>query len=135
MSLLRLLLRLTRISGSYTSLLPYAQKRYLENHILMSGMDKLQKLYSTELSPVVWARSVGLEVINELDSLKAALMLSAGAQPTEERKAKGWDATANFVRNASTAVEFTKTAVPGVASAVLNGVVGLLQQVQQQQRK
>lgn len=97
----------------------------------MSSMDKLQKLYSTELSPIVWARSVGLEVVNELDSLKAALMISAGAQPKEERTTNGWDAAASIVRTASNAVEVTKSVVPGVAGAVLNGVVGLLQQVQQ----
>lgn len=27
----------------------------------------------------MWARSVGLEVVNELDALKSALMMSAGA--------------------------------------------------------
>ncbi|KAH6915856.1 COQ6 monooxygenase [Coprinopsis sp. MPI-PUGE-AT-0042] len=117
--------------GSYTALLPYAQKRYLENHVLMSSMDKLQKLYSTELSPIVWARSVGLEVVNELDSLKAALMISAGAQPKEDKTTNEWDTAANLIRSASNAVEVTKSVIPGVAGAVLNGVVGLLQQVQQ----
>jgi ubiquinone biosynthesis monooxygenase Coq6 len=97
----------------------------------MSSMDKLQKLYSTELSPIIWARSVGLEVVNELDSLKAALMISAGAQPKEERSTKGWDTAASVIRSASNAVEVTKTVLPGVAGAVVNGVVGLLQQVQQ----
>jgi len=65
--------------GSRTSLLPYARSRYFENHKLLSATDKLHKLYSSTLPPIVWARSVGLEVINELDTLKAALMMSAGA--------------------------------------------------------
>lgn len=48
----------------------------------MSVCDKLHKLYSTTAQPVVWARSVGLEVLNELDSIKAAMMMSAGASPS-----------------------------------------------------
>ena len=69
------------IAGSYTALLPYAQERYLANHVLMSAIDKLHKVYTTELEPIVWARSVGVEVLNELDSVKAAIMMSAGANP------------------------------------------------------
>ncbi|KAL0569788.1 putative ubiquinone biosynthesis monooxygenase [Marasmius crinis-equi] len=67
--------------GSYTALLPYTQERYFENHKVMSACDKLHKLYSTTLPPIVWARSMGLEVINELDSIKAALMMNAGSSP------------------------------------------------------
>ncbi|KAK1221077.1 putative ubiquinone biosynthesis monooxygenase [Marasmius sp. AFHP31] len=65
--------------GSYTALLPYTQERYFENHKVMAACDKLHKLYSTTLPPVVWARSMGLEVVNELDSIKAALMMTAGS--------------------------------------------------------
>lgn len=46
----------------------------------MSAVDKLHHLYGTDAGPVVWARSLGLEVVNELDSIKAALMLQAGAK-------------------------------------------------------
>lgn len=46
----------------------------------MSATDKLHKLYSTDMLPVVWARSVGVEVLNELDSVKAGIMMTAGAQ-------------------------------------------------------
>lgn len=72
-------LNLTLTSGSYTSLLPYTRERYFENHKMLSAVDKLHKLYSTTAEPVVWARSVGLEVLNELDTIKAALMMSAGS--------------------------------------------------------
>lgn len=44
----------------------------------MSAVDKLHKLYSSTLQPIVLARSVGLEVLNELDSVKAALMMDVG---------------------------------------------------------
>jgi ubiquinone biosynthesis monooxygenase Coq6 len=66
-------------TGSRTTLIPYARSRYLENHTIMSTIDKLHKLYSYTASPVVWARSVGLEIVNEMDTLKAAFMMSAGA--------------------------------------------------------
>lgn len=72
-------------SGSRTALLPYTRGRYFENHKLLSVTDKLHKLYSTTSPPLVWARSVGLEVVNELDSIKAALMISAGASSTASR--------------------------------------------------
>ncbi|KAG6891227.1 hypothetical protein C0995_008479 [Termitomyces sp. Mi166 len=81
--------------GSYTALLPYAQERYLENHTLMGAIDKLHKLYTTTFEPVVWARSVGVEVLNELDSVKAALMMVAGARSHKiDRTAEGWDLAA-----------------------------------------
>jgi ubiquinone biosynthesis monooxygenase Coq6 len=47
---------------------------------MMAIVDKLHKLYSTTAEPVVWARSAGLEVVNELDWIKAAVMGVAGAR-------------------------------------------------------
>lgn len=44
----------------------------------MSAVDKLHKFYSSTLEPIVRARSVGIEVLNELDAVKAALMMDAG---------------------------------------------------------
>jgi len=68
--------------GSRTTLIPYARERYLENHTILSAVDTLHKLYSATAPPIVWARSVGLEVVNELDTLKSAFMMSAGATST-----------------------------------------------------
>lgn len=45
----------------------------------MGACDKLHKIYSTTSEPVVWARTAGVEVLNELDTLKRAFMLTAGA--------------------------------------------------------
>ena len=63
-----------------------------QNHTMLSVCDKLHKLYSFEAPPIVWARTVGLEVLNELDTIKAALVLAAGS---ERRKRKpeeiGWE--------------------------------------------
>lgn len=65
----------------------------------MSVCDKLHKLYSTTAQPVVWARSVGLEVLNELDSIKAAMMMSAGASPSSPSAASSPFPGAEAVRN------------------------------------
>jgi ubiquinone biosynthesis monooxygenase Coq6 len=67
--------------GSLTALRSYSKERYLVNHGIISAIDKLHKLYALEAPPVVWARSTGLEVLNELTSLKAAIMGHAGASP------------------------------------------------------
>lgn len=65
--------------GSYSALEDYPRRRYLANHAMLSGVDKLSKLYGTRLDPVVWLRSTGLEVVNELGGLKEAFMGVAGA--------------------------------------------------------
>lgn len=62
-----------------TALRPYSRARYFENHKLLSATDKLHRLYAATAQPIVWARSVGLEIVNELDTLKAAIMMSAGS--------------------------------------------------------
>ena len=47
---------------------------------MMSVVDKLHKLYASTVSPVVWARSTGVEVLNELDTLKAGIISAAGGR-------------------------------------------------------
>ena len=106
-------------TGSHIALAPYAKERYFENHKLMSVVDKLHKLYSSTLEPVVWARSVGLEVLNELDSVKTAIMMDAGAYSSHTkltRRAMGWDVAAKGVEGL----------VSGASAKVFGqGVVGL----------
>jgi len=116
-------------SGSRTALLPYTRARWFENHKILSAVDKLHKLYSTTLPPVVWARSVGLEVINELDTIKAALMITAGGGGSGPRAGSGggwgWDVAARGLENLNGAADATKV----VGSGLVN-VVGVgLQQV------
>jgi ubiquinone biosynthesis monooxygenase Coq6 len=48
----------------------------------MSAVDKLHKLYASTVPPVVWARSTGVEVLNELDTLKAGIISAAGGRPS-----------------------------------------------------
>lgn len=96
------------VVGSRTALLPYPKARYFENHKLISATDKLHKLYGVTWPPLVWARSVGLEVINELDSIKSALMMNAGSQPARSSSNPLWNLAASGVEglaNASQSAE------------------------------
>ncbi|KAI0060743.1 ubiquinone biosynthesis hydrox [Artomyces pyxidatus] len=110
--------------GSHTALAPYARERYFENHKMMSAVDKLHKLYAATAPPVVWARSVGVEVLNELDALKAGIVMSAGASGSANR-GTGWDLAA---RGAEALMGSAK-----LASAVRSGLrataAGALQQL------
>ena len=63
----------------------------------MGAIDKLHKIYSTTFEPLVWARSVGVEVLNELDSVKAALMMTAGAQKQTVDGGTAWSLAAKGV--------------------------------------
>src|SRR5713226_9063014 len=47
---------------------------------MMSAVDKLHKLYASTEPPVVWVRSTGVEVLNELDTLKVGIIRAAGGQ-------------------------------------------------------
>ena len=87
---------------------------------MLAAVDKLHKLYSSTFEPVVWARSVGLEVINELDAVKAALMISAGSG-TEMRSA-GWDLAAGGVGRMDSAVDGLKVLGQGLITMVGMGL-------------
>lgn len=94
--------------------------RWLENHKILTAVDKLHKLYSTTFPPVVWARSVGLEVINELDTIKAALMTTAGGGGGSRvsDSARGWELAAKFLEGFGSATDATKVVGSGLANAV-----------------
>ncbi|KAJ7876830.1 COQ6 monooxygenase [Mycena leptocephala] len=119
-----------------TALMPYMQERYFENHKIMSVMDKLHKLYSTSLEPVVWARSVGLEVVNEFDSVKAALMMEASGNGLAD--ASGWDLAAKGAENLAAAAHATgmiRTGVSGMLGAAIHGVLKTVGSSLSSQRK
>lgn len=105
--------------GSYTALRPYAAERYFANHKVMSAIDKLHKIYSSTLDPIVWARSVGLEVINELDAVKAALMMDAGAGSPQR---SGWDLLAGSIEGIARGVGSARILGQGVGGIVNNGI-------------
>lgn len=127
-------------AGSYTALLPYARARWAPNHTLMSVMDKLHKVYShggDGAGPVVWARSVGVEVLNELDAVKGGIMGGAGARiSTKTTKASslpvrregngGWEVAARGAEGLAAGVEGAKLVGSALAGAVLGGVQSFL---------
>ncbi|KAF7969689.1 hypothetical protein HWV62_26204 [Athelia sp. TMB] len=116
--------------GSHTALLPYARAQWAPNHTLMSAIDKLHKLYASTFEPVVWARSVGLEVLNELDGVKGAVMGGAGARVRTTRGGRavggGWDVAAKGVEGIAAGLEGAKLVGGVLAGAVLGGVQKLL---------
>ncbi|GAC98842.1 hypothetical protein PHSY_006437 [Pseudozyma hubeiensis SY62] len=100
--------------GSYNALKGYARDRYWENQKMLSAVDHLHWLYAGTPVPLsqqadggkqqrerdglfrtaakevvgrgtVWARSTGLEVINELDFVKNAFMRQAGSTTSSVR--------------------------------------------------
>jgi ubiquinone biosynthesis monooxygenase Coq6 len=83
--------------GSYTSLRPYPRERYFANHLLLSATDHLNSIFSTTSRPLVWARSNGLEVINELDWVKERIMRQAGSRKEVERSAGVWGGVASVL--------------------------------------
>ena len=92
----------------------------------MSVVDKLHKLYASTAPPVVWARSTGLEVINELDALKAGIVGAAGGQ-SGARAGTGsfWDAVAGGVETLVGGARVAEAVGSGLSS--LTG--GILQQL------
>ncbi|KAI0664381.1 ubiquinone biosynthesis hydrox [Cubamyces menziesii] len=124
--------------GSRTALLPYARARYFENHKIMAACDKLHKLYSATAEPVVWARSVGVEVLNELDSVKAAMMLAAGSRPSRARPSGaqlGANLAATGLESLARGVSGVRTLTEGVANLAGAGVQRLLQTLSDSQRR
>ena len=88
---------------------------------MMSAVDKLHKLYSSTSSPVVWTRSTGVEVLNELDALKAGIIGAAGGQSESSARVGGsgrpsflWETVASGVEALSGGTR--------VAGAVGNGL-------------
>jgi len=110
--------------GSYTALLPYARDRYFENHKIMSITDKLHKLYRSTSGPVVWSRSIGLEVLNELSLVKGAFMSSAGAQPTntQEPNDSAWNVVAGSAEALAGGFDMGKLILKGVAESTINNI-------------
>ncbi|EME79079.1 uncharacterized protein MYCFIDRAFT_34240 [Pseudocercospora fijiensis CIRAD86] len=65
--------------GSCWCLDDYNAERWAANNAMLGVVDKLQKLYSVGSGPVVWGRSLGLDLVNRLGPLKGALMGAASA--------------------------------------------------------
>lgn len=75
--------------GAYLSLKPYARERYLANHAVLSACDHLASLYGRTDPVSVWARSTGVEVLNELGPVKDLIMRRAGSTTAQTGEAAG----------------------------------------------
>jgi ubiquinone biosynthesis monooxygenase Coq6 len=69
---------------------------------------------------VVWARSVGLEVINELETIKAALIMTAGGGRGSRAggEAWRWDLVAKSLENFNSATDAAKVVGSGLGNMV-----------------
>jgi ubiquinone biosynthesis monooxygenase Coq6 len=92
----------------------------------MGAIDKLHKLYSTTLKPLVWARTVGVEVLNELDSVKAALMMTAGARKHGSDRDTAWALAAKGVETLIASTNTAKSIGGGLRGILSSGLQGLL---------
>lgn len=106
--------------GQFTNLRSYPRARYIPNHAVLSTCDHLSTLYSTTLAPVVWARSTGLETLNEIDSLKNLIMGGAGSGVGVKtgRGEGAWGVVADGVEKVRNGVGLAK-AVGGLVGAQL----------------
>jgi ubiquinone biosynthesis monooxygenase Coq6 len=112
--------------GSYTALLPYMRSRYMQNQSLLLATDTLHKLYGTTAPPVVWARSTGLEVINELSTIKGALMGVAGASASNAN-ISWWNAAATGVETLAGAGDMLRAVGGGLKDAITKSSSNLMQ--------
>lgn len=99
---------------------------------MMAAVDKLHKMYTTDFEPVVWARSTGLEVVNELDSLKAAIMMTAGGSGSHKSSSaelSGWGAVAKGVEALSSAAQVARASGGGIGGIVGTGVQSLVKRM------
>lgn len=63
--------------GSCWCLDGYNGDRWAKNNAMLGVVDKLQKVYSAGSGPVVWGRSLGLDLVNKMGPLKGLLMGAA----------------------------------------------------------
>ncbi|KAG7880235.1 hypothetical protein KL905_002904 [Ogataea polymorpha] len=64
--------------GTKLALEPYFSERYPANHVLLGIVDKLHKIYSTDIAPIVMARSFGVNVLNNVPFVKDYMVSKMG---------------------------------------------------------
>jgi ubiquinone biosynthesis monooxygenase Coq6 len=89
---------------------------------MMFALDMLHKLYASTALPIVWARSTGVEVLNELDVLKSGIIGAAGGHSSTPARGGGpgifWDAVANGVETLVDGTRVARVMERGLRSAV-----------------
>ena len=96
---------------------------------MMSAVDKLHKLYASTAPPVVWARSAGVEALNELDTLKAGIISAAGGRSSAgnvpgslwEMVAGGVEAVEPLVSGARVIGTGLKSVTGGILQQLVHG--------------
>ncbi|GAB7347423.1 hypothetical protein MBLNU459_g4344t1 [Dothideomycetes sp. NU459] len=63
--------------GSTWALEAYNAEQWAKNNAMLGTVDKLHKLYSVGSGPIVWARSLGLDAVDKMGSLKGFFMRQA----------------------------------------------------------
>jgi hypothetical protein len=112
--------------GAYTAMLPYPRERYPANHLLLSTTDKLHHIFGTRMPIVNWARSTGMDLINEMTPVKRALMERVGANAGA--KEKSWyEAGADTLDGWKTVKSLAGIARAGAGQLISNGARKLLE--------
>ncbi|RIB04194.1 hypothetical protein C2G38_2008486 [Gigaspora rosea] len=60
--------------GNIQLLKNYSSDRYLSNLMMLGAVDKLHKLFGNDFAPIVFMRSLGLQVINHLEPVKSEII-------------------------------------------------------------
>lgn len=115
--------------GSYTAMLPYATERYPANHALLSATDKMHYLFGTRLPVISWARSLGMDVLNELGPVKSMLMSRAGADPKQGNGPGAAERAADGLEGWRQTKALASMALAGGRELVKNGARGLLERI------
>jgi len=105
-------------AGAYTAMLPYPRERYPANHLILSTTDKLHHVFGTRMPIINWARSTGMDLINEMTPIKRALMERVGANSFTQQK--------NIYESGADAMDGWKTVktLAGIARAGAGQLIG-----------
>ena len=107
-------------------MLPYPRERYPANHLLLSTTDKLHHVFGTRIPIVNWARSTGMDLINEMTPVKRALMERVGANAGVKQKS-WYEAGADTLDGWKTVKSLAGIARAGAGQLVSNGARKLLE--------
>lgn len=126
--------------GAYLGLTPYPRERYARNHAVLSACDHLASLYARTDRVSVWARSTGVEVLNELEPLKRLVMgqagsgsgssssspMGAGPHPDPAAGAGAWGAVATVLEGMGKARDLVGTVGGAVVGEVGRRAAGFV---------
>lgn len=71
--------------GTKIALEPYWAERFIPNHVMLGIVDKIHKIYSTDFAPIVWARSLGVNVLNSLPFVKDYMVAQMSHKDDDKR--------------------------------------------------